>query len=706
MIRAFISSTYRDLHSHRAYVIERLARSGIFVDPMEKWTAAADEPKTLSQERVKGAQLCILLVGFRRGHVPEGETQSITQLEYREALRRGIDVLVFLASEEADWPAESIATLQSDPETRSWRAKLMEHTTTGFFTPRPESIDVDAALNRWLQSRAELRAGAMLPHPRDAATSIEIRAHGNSEGVLVVWRVAQPINSCLGFAIFRRVLGDAGVTEEVVTTTFAVWGAHGALAGEQPSTSQPVQNFRWFDRGQREVRYRVVPVLGTPDRLTVADGAGSGWTGWVSPAATRDPLCRAFFNAPQPSLLSVRAARNAGSRATAKDLRAQAEDQRERWGGGLRRSLLATLCLAKLSEQRVFAALSELDDADLAGALAQLGSHACVVLGPEVRVPPAERSDEERRQRTLQRRLRSASVRLYAGSSPGHLPLIGSFVVLCDKWGTPMSVWVGTSAWTTRSLCLRSNSGVLVESLALARAYLDRWNDLRDACDLKRPSSRSRGSAPISIDERGVSFTLWNTPAQHGADLRDVRRLIRGARQGVLFLLNARRVADELLQAVLGLAEDDDLLVEGILWEGASSARRVDSREWLNKLRTHPQVSLSLVGPELEESLLLVDPFGPHPVLITGSHDLVGSAKSAGSLLVVENAHGLAAEYSVHLLGLVERYRWLEAISVARDGRDLIRHVLQPTDAWQQRFFSGRRRSEFNFLFGLLSPGL
>src|SRR5215510_3690638 len=114
---------------------------------METWTAASDEPKVLSQERVRDCQLCILLVGFRRGHVPEGENRSITQMEYAEALRRGLEVLVFLAREEADWPPESVAALKADPEIVRWRAELAEHRVVGFFTSRPESIDVDAAVN-------------------------------------------------------------------------------------------------------------------------------------------------------------------------------------------------------------------------------------------------------------------------------------------------------------------------------------------------------------------------------------------------------------------------------------------------------------------------------------------------------------------------------------------------------------------------------
>ena len=45
MIRAFVSSTYVDLKEHRAYVIGRLTAAGMFVDAMEKWTAASDEPQ-------------------------------------------------------------------------------------------------------------------------------------------------------------------------------------------------------------------------------------------------------------------------------------------------------------------------------------------------------------------------------------------------------------------------------------------------------------------------------------------------------------------------------------------------------------------------------------------------------------------------------------------------------------------------------------
>ncbi|MFM9962600.1 MAG: DUF4062 domain-containing protein [Planctomycetaceae bacterium] len=79
--KAFVSSTFLDLQEHRAHVIRELRKAGFFVDPMEEWTSAAQEPKVLSVNRLEGCTLCVLLVARRRGHVPTGDELSITQQE-------------------------------------------------------------------------------------------------------------------------------------------------------------------------------------------------------------------------------------------------------------------------------------------------------------------------------------------------------------------------------------------------------------------------------------------------------------------------------------------------------------------------------------------------------------------------------------------------------------------------------------------------
>ena len=150
--KAFVSSTYEDLKEHRKAAIDRLRRSGFSVDPMEEWTASADEPKMLSQDRLDGCDVCILLVAFRRGHVPNGEDLSITQLEIDAAGNAEIDVLVFMLDEDAPWVAR-FDERDSDPGVERWRSELLESHTVERFGLDAASLDIAPALNRWIATR-------------------------------------------------------------------------------------------------------------------------------------------------------------------------------------------------------------------------------------------------------------------------------------------------------------------------------------------------------------------------------------------------------------------------------------------------------------------------------------------------------------------------------------------------------------------------
>jgi hypothetical protein len=129
-------------------VIRALRKSGIFVDPMEVWTAESDEPKVFSQDRVKRCDFCVLLVAFRRGYVPKNKTRSITQLEYEAAIARRMDVLVYLLNEKAAWP-KRFNELHSDARLRAWRADLERKHGRALFRSAPSSIDIAPAITRW-----------------------------------------------------------------------------------------------------------------------------------------------------------------------------------------------------------------------------------------------------------------------------------------------------------------------------------------------------------------------------------------------------------------------------------------------------------------------------------------------------------------------------------------------------------------------------
>ncbi|MEO8341223.1 MAG: SUMF1/EgtB/PvdO family nonheme iron enzyme [Nitrospirota bacterium] len=150
--KAFVSSTYIDLKEHRAHVINSLRNAGFFVDPMENWTADSDEPKKFSQDRLAGCDLCVLLVAFRRGFVPEGETHSITQMEYDTAVKDGIDILPFVLAEDSPWPRK-FDELDKDQEVKTWRGYLRTKHGVEPFSLDPRSIDMTGALGRWLAKK-------------------------------------------------------------------------------------------------------------------------------------------------------------------------------------------------------------------------------------------------------------------------------------------------------------------------------------------------------------------------------------------------------------------------------------------------------------------------------------------------------------------------------------------------------------------------
>lgn len=101
-----ISSTYSDLVEHRKAVIDALVRLGFFPIGMEFDSAKSGKDIIDSSlEMVTKARAYVGIVSHRYGGVPEDADRnphklSITELEYREALNRGIPVYMFLMSDE------------------------------------------------------------------------------------------------------------------------------------------------------------------------------------------------------------------------------------------------------------------------------------------------------------------------------------------------------------------------------------------------------------------------------------------------------------------------------------------------------------------------------------------------------------------------------------------------------------------------------
>jgi hypothetical protein len=421
----------------------------------------------------------------------------------------------------------------------------------------------------------------------------------------------------------------------------------------------------------------------------VEASAGSSWTGWVSSQNRQTPEFQPLFNRAHSRLRSMRYF----PRRTWEELLQLAGERgsRERadLGGSLLSTLLQMIKVAPRLEQRIYVAVPELDDEELVDVLSRLGSHLHLVLDGN--------AGQVDRRRNILERMERAEVHLYC------LPAAfdHQFMVICDRWGTPVRVWTGSGPWTTEELCMRGNHALLVDSVPLARAYLDRWESLRDIAGTSKAARQQKKGRPQQIELEGTSITLWNTPAASAADLRDVTRMIRGAREGVLFLMCSQRKADPVLEEILQVGRED-LFVQGIS----------------SKVRGRDKSSITLYDPALEprtlfsdetpidSNMIVIDPFGPHPVVICGSHDLAPktSSRERSDLLIVENAPGLATECAVHIIRCFDHYRY-RSFAARTAGRKQTMGLKQD-DQWQQRYFDKVKRSEFNFFFGSLWPGL
>ena len=115
----------------------------------------------------------------------------------------------------------------------------------------------------------------------------------------------------------------------------------------------------------------------------------------------------------------------------------------------------------------------------------------------------------------------------------------------------------------------------------------------------------------------------------------------------------------------------------------------------------------------VHSKVIVLDPFGPHPVVMTGSHNMgpKASGKNDDNLLMIENAPGLAAEYAVHIMGVYGHYKYRHNQKLAQTGGSAAQKNqsakwagLQDNDTWQQGYFEDAKLREINFWFGEIAP--
>jgi len=96
----FLGSTYEDLQEYRNAVRDALRKIGTIVHGMEYFGSKPGSPKDECLKAVQSCKAYIGIFAMRYGSIDEETGKSMTHLEYEEASRLGLPILVYLIDEQ------------------------------------------------------------------------------------------------------------------------------------------------------------------------------------------------------------------------------------------------------------------------------------------------------------------------------------------------------------------------------------------------------------------------------------------------------------------------------------------------------------------------------------------------------------------------------------------------------------------------------
>lgn len=130
----FISSTYEDMKPYREEATRILNRVGAIIKGMEYFGASTETPLDTCIGHVRKSKLFVLIIGMQYGSVEKITGKSFTQLEYEEARKNNIPVLVYIIGKDALVASKYIDIDERATRLRDFKEKLMEDHTVSFFS--------------------------------------------------------------------------------------------------------------------------------------------------------------------------------------------------------------------------------------------------------------------------------------------------------------------------------------------------------------------------------------------------------------------------------------------------------------------------------------------------------------------------------------------------------------------------------------------
>jgi PLD-like domain len=552
---------------------------------------------------------------------------------------------------------------------------------------------------------------------------ITVRAYSNGDHAAVVWLPdgAAAIDDCRGFAV-KRIRGG----QESFLHSFVGFAQGDPFPTADP-WKWPLQRYLWWDYAVKPgdaVSYQVIPVTGTAAALTLRTELASDPTPEMTISSQFTPHVAAYFN--RGVVAAQWVSRDLDAEAAGQARQTALLDLISKPGDKLRDALGAELKAAVLgllsdlpADGSLYAALYELNDPELLAGLEQIGARANLVLGNGAFKPPEKDENADVRKQLKDHSQVHVSDRIVSSGHFAH----NKFLVCCDAAGAAQRVLSGSTNWTMTGLCTQANNGIVIDDAAVAGRFLTQFEHLKAAGNGFPKELIDANSQEQQFTVDGITVTPWFAPTNDEQDLDYARALIAGAKQAALFLFfnpgihQAEAEKKTLLQNVLE-RRGDDLYMRGVV------------NQEIDKLTENP---VTLIGPDgatplgkavlvpanikqrfgawedelrgasqvmVHSKVIVLDPLGEHPVVMTGSHNLglKASSKNDDNLVILEGpaAGPLALAYAVNIIAIYEAYRW-NAYVTAHAADATAWHGLQDTADWQTGHLQGDALAELKF---------
>lgn len=557
--------------------------------------------------------------------------------------------------------------------------------------------------------------------------SITVKVHTNSDDALLAWRPRPWPASWVGFRLERRNVLTGEVT--LINNRIPPKPGGGVVPpGGIPSDLSPIRRCMWTDHAvdnADQAAWRVTPMAddGQGGFALLSDQA-SAWTAPVVVSGSFGNGISACFN--RGTLMSQVVSRMAGAATVAalKALKTKLADPgypgRRYLSGDARHMLLSFLADADRRGDAVFAALYEVNDAELVQALAVFGARAHLLLGngsgtAADKVAVLAAAGVQIRRRDLSKK---------GASSPS---VHNKFVVACRPDGQkPSRVLTGSTNWTVTGLTTQLNNVMLIERPKTAARFLAQWRAMAVAGNDMPAALKLANAQPL---KDGPVTTLFSATSKQ-ADFAQVLELIAGAKNGLFFLMFMPGTSPLLKALQARAAGPDGLYTRGVVSqvyvtrdgpdEGSEpdllshKALVVGNGGKTVTLNDKPLQPDGLPGDNLpswareefdrrmfraaglmaivHSKVIVIDPFSANCAVVTGSHNFSpsASARNDENLVIVRGNNALSKAYALHIDGVRDHFAWRAFLSAG--GQPDV--IFKPLDGWKP---GGSRARELAF---------